>query len=432
MTGKWWAVAERDLRKFCRTPVLMLSSVGFPVFHLLIMGYSFKGELKNMPIAVINQDGGRYSRKVEQNLQAIVAGNQTFAITKETDEDKAERMLRNGLYRAVVIIPPGFSDDIERGASAPLGLVLDNADGITSAGILLAVQSSLTSMRLRAGLSEPDIPGVELQPVMVFRKIEYIQYLVPGVIIMAAFMGTMISGATNLVMDRFQGVHESYFLTPLSRLDIVMGMLTSGMITTTVATLIVAVASCAITGLWPPDWTSAILGMIVVVATALGMLGIDDVFEISHPTRPQRHVLQRDVLNELLGVRQRIVNVGGRKFDHLDLFEVVAPERAVDTALDVGELDHGLVGEHADEVAKPNEGPERHVQHDRREDEERGLSCGECPPLTIRPFESTGNLPEDEEDTPGHTQDAEARQMDVVVRGEHTRDVENLGPFVDG
>ena len=274
MTGKWWAVAERDLRKFCRTPMLMLSSVGFPVFHLLIMGYSLNGELKNMPIALINQDGGRFSRKVEQNLLAIVAGNQTFVITKETDEDKAERLLRNGLYRALVIIPPGFTDDLERGESAPLGLVLDNADGITSAGILLAVQSTVTSMRLRAGLSEPDVPGVELKPVMVFRKIEYIQYLVPGVIIMAAFMGTMISGATNLVMDRFQGIHESYFLTPLSRLDIVMGMLTSGMITTTVATLIVSVASCAITGLWPPDWTSAILGMIVVVATALGMLGM--------------------------------------------------------------------------------------------------------------------------------------------------------------
>lgn len=274
MSAKWWAVAERDLRKFARTPMLMASSVGFPIFHLLIMGYSFKGELHNMPVALVNHDRGPYSRKLEQNLQAIVAGNRTFELTREQDEERAERMLRNGAYRAVVIIPPQFSRQIERGEPAPLGLILDNSDSITSEGIHLTLQGAITSMNLHPGLTKPVLPGVQLKPVTVFRKIEYIQYLVPGVIIMAAFMGTMISGATNLVMDRFQGIHESYFLTPLSRLDIVVGMLTSGMITTSVATLVVSVASCAITGLWPPDWTSAILGAIVVVVTSMGMLGM--------------------------------------------------------------------------------------------------------------------------------------------------------------
>jgi len=272
--GKSWAVAERDLRKFFRTPLLMISSVGFPVLHLLIMGYSFKGELRNMPVAVVNQDQGPYSRKLQQNLAAVVAGNKTFKLHWEQDEERAERMVRNGYYRAAVIIPPKFSRQLARGEQAPLGLILDNTDSITSDSIHMVLRSAAASLQLRPGLKPSPIPGVDLQAVQIFRKIEYIQYLVPGVIIMAAFMGTMISGATNLVMDRFQGVHESYFLTPLSRTDIVLGMLTSGMITTTTATMIVTVAACALTGLWPPDWISAVMAAILVGITSLGMLGL--------------------------------------------------------------------------------------------------------------------------------------------------------------
>ena len=271
---KSWAVAERDLRKFFRTPLLMASSVGFPVLHLLVMGYSFKGELRNLPVAVVNQDQGPYARKVQQNLLAVVAGNKTFELHWEQDEQQAQRMVRNGYYRAAIIIPPRFSRQLARGEPAALGLILDNSDSITSEGIHLTLQGAVQALALRPGLKPPPVPGVDLQPVQIFRKIEYIQYLVPGVIIMAAFMGTMISGGTNLVMDRFLGVHESYFLTPLSRTDIVLGMLTSGMITTSTATLIVWIICSAVTGLWPPDWVSALLAALLVVVTSVGMLGL--------------------------------------------------------------------------------------------------------------------------------------------------------------
>jgi ABC-2 type transport system permease protein len=50
------------------------------------------------------------------------------------------------------------------------------------------------------------------------------QYLVPGVIALALFFVAMVAGGIILVDDRARGIHEGYFVTPLTSLDLVMGL----------------------------------------------------------------------------------------------------------------------------------------------------------------------------------------------------------------
>ena len=72
-----WAVTERDLRKFFRTPALLAAAIIFPIVQLVIFGHVFEGELKRLPMVVVNQDGGPYSLKIQQNLNAVAAAKQT-------------------------------------------------------------------------------------------------------------------------------------------------------------------------------------------------------------------------------------------------------------------------------------------------------------------------------------------------------------------
>src|SRR6185369_8434880 len=53
---------------------------------------------------------------------------------------------------------------------------------------------------------------------------EFIQYLVPAVIALALFFVAMLAGGIILVDDRARGIHEGYFVTPLSALDLVGGL----------------------------------------------------------------------------------------------------------------------------------------------------------------------------------------------------------------
>ncbi len=71
---------------------------------------------------------------------------------------------------------------------------------------------------------------IPLRDIDLYSKVDYFQSLVPGVVVMAIFLGTLTTGAFNLVMDRFLGIEESYLLTPLSKSHIVSGLIVSGLI----------------------------------------------------------------------------------------------------------------------------------------------------------------------------------------------------------
>ncbi|HEY6465135.1 MAG TPA: hypothetical protein VIY69_04035, partial [Candidatus Acidoferrales bacterium] len=75
-----WALIERDLRKFFRSPALMMVSMIFPLVQLLVLGYAFGGKIKNAPVAFVDQDHSVQSRKVREMFNAIAAGPQTFRI----------------------------------------------------------------------------------------------------------------------------------------------------------------------------------------------------------------------------------------------------------------------------------------------------------------------------------------------------------------
>ena len=53
-----WAIIERELRRFRRSPVLIIMSLIFPLMQLIVLGYAFGGNVRNLTIAVVDQDGG--------------------------------------------------------------------------------------------------------------------------------------------------------------------------------------------------------------------------------------------------------------------------------------------------------------------------------------------------------------------------------------
>jgi len=134
--------------------------------------------------------------------------------------------LRQGAFKAVVIAPPGFSADVARGEAAPLGVVVDNTDntsatvieGVLAQAFLPASGPTAASAEIRA------MPGIQIERVDAYGHKEFMQYLVPGVIALALFFVAMLAGGIILVDDRARGIHEGYFVTPLSAMDLVGGL----------------------------------------------------------------------------------------------------------------------------------------------------------------------------------------------------------------
>src|SRR6185503_8622363 len=271
------AVAERDLRRFRRNSAFLVPMVMMPIVYLIILGKSMGGDLHELPVAVVDQDRGPAAVLVRDRMQTLVQGRDLFKLSSEADPTTAVERLRQGDYKAVVILPPKFSEDVARGDAASLGVVVDNTDN-TAANV---IEAELRQALAGAGAEGSTVvaegsgatvarPGIHVERVNIYGHKEFMQYLVPGVIALALFFIAMLAGGIILVDDRARGIHEGYFVTPLSTLDMIGGLTLSA---TTLAALIgtVVLASAIVIARLP------ILGglrTIVLTEAAILLLGL--------------------------------------------------------------------------------------------------------------------------------------------------------------
>jgi ABC-2 type transport system permease protein len=96
------ALIERDIRKFRRSPTLILTTMFFPLIQLVVLGYAFGGKLKNLHVGVVDQDQQIETVKLRELCGAITANARTFDTVAYTDEGKALADLHDGRISAVL------------------------------------------------------------------------------------------------------------------------------------------------------------------------------------------------------------------------------------------------------------------------------------------------------------------------------------------
>jgi len=246
---KSWAIMRRDLLKLSRNPLTIVTSVLLPIIYLVIFGNSFQGVLKNLPVVIVGEDSGPYGLRMMEKMQALAAGPKTIAITYEHDRATAIQAVRDERYKAALIIPADFSHDVAEGRIGELGLFTDNVDTISAATLEGVIDQAVVT--LRDGFvtaREPKLNLIVLRPSNLFVTVDYDRSLIPGVIVMALFMGSLTSGVFNWVMDRFMGTTEAYLVTPISRWNLAAGVLGSSVLITSSGAILVTIVGLLITG----------------------------------------------------------------------------------------------------------------------------------------------------------------------------------------
>src|SRR5580704_19562016 len=130
-----WAIIERDLRRFRRSPLLVVVSIIMPLVQLVVLGYAFGGKIKNLKVGVVDEDHGVPAIRLKEMCQAVAANARTFDIISYSDKAVAMHDLRNGKINGLLNIPPEFSRKVLAGANPHIALVEDNTDQFSSTAL---------------------------------------------------------------------------------------------------------------------------------------------------------------------------------------------------------------------------------------------------------------------------------------------------------
>src|SRR5664279_6386666 len=268
-----WAIVERELRRLRRSPMLIVMSLVMPIIQLVVLGYAFGGQVKHLKVGLVDQDHGIPAVRLHELSNAVAANANTFTPLMYNDLGAALGDLRNGHLNGVLAIPPDFSRRQLAGDAPRVALIEDNTDNFVSASLAGAYSGLIASYNQPAAAPQRVSQETTLDVVEMYPYVPYIQYLLPGSIVMSIFMMVMIGGGIIFVDDKARGLHEGYLVTPITKLELILGFNLSGAIKAFLAGLVLATLGSIVAGIPNPLDPVRLLKLLLLIAiTSLALI----------------------------------------------------------------------------------------------------------------------------------------------------------------
>jgi ABC-2 type transport system permease protein len=268
--NRMMAIVEREMRKFFRSPALMMASMIFPLVQLIVLGNAFGGKIRDAKMGLVDEDHGIQAIRIKEAFDAVRANAGTFTVVPYTNEVQAREDVRNGKIQGAVIIPAQYSKMVYEKNHPRIALIVDNSDNFMSS----TFEDKMSEVTV--ALNEPDVSPrllqqTALEVVELYPYIEYMKYLLPGSITLAMFVSVMIGGGMLYIDDKARGVHEGYLVTPITKAELVFGLNGAGAIKAVMTGVVITLVGSLLAGVGTIFNPATMLGLVImIVLTSIG------------------------------------------------------------------------------------------------------------------------------------------------------------------
>ncbi len=222
---KTLSVAVKEFRQIGRDRRTLTILLFVPAFFLLLYGYALNFDIRNIRLAVEDNDRSSASREV---VSAFVnSGYFDLVATIASDADIV-RLLDRGDARAVLVIPAGFGRDTRSGRQTSVQLIVngDNANTATTVvGYAVGLVGALSARyEIQARLASPGGAVVRAESRIWYNpELRSTLFLVPGLIAYIAMITAVVSTALSIVREKEVGTMEQVRMSPVGPLAYVIG-----------------------------------------------------------------------------------------------------------------------------------------------------------------------------------------------------------------
>ncbi len=225
------SIIRKEFIQIWRDPRTLAIILVMPIMQLFLLGYAANSEVRNLPLAVFDQDRGSGARSL---LDAYRAADY-FEITHDVDtEEEIRDLIDAGDARLGMIIPSNYSANIKGNSKADIVFIIDGSDPTAASTALAAAQQigwqhamKIQDQRLkRAGISASVGMPLEIHTQVWFNPdMKDAYFMVPGIIGMILYAITSLLTATAIVREREQGTIEQLIVTPIRPWELIVGKL---------------------------------------------------------------------------------------------------------------------------------------------------------------------------------------------------------------
>jgi ABC-2 type transport system permease protein len=237
-----FAIARKEALQLRRDPRSLILAFVLPVALLILYGYAITWDVKDIRMAVVDQDHTRASRELVDAFRA--SGRFTLVATPARTAEIGP-LLDRGQVRLALVIPPRFAADLGAGLTARVQAIVDGSDA-NSATISLGYTQAIAqqySAQVMLQTRRVRLPVSAETRIWYNEELSSRNMIVPGLV--AVIMMIIAGLLTSLTIAREweRGTMEQLASTPVTRLEVVIGKLLPYL-----AIGLVDVALCSVVG----------------------------------------------------------------------------------------------------------------------------------------------------------------------------------------
>ncbi len=276
--GRIGAVVRKEFIHVGRDPRLLAVVLVMPIIQLLLFAYAISFDVRNLPTVVVDldrtPDSTAYLRAYEASgLFQVTAHETTLAAVDES-------FARNEA-RVAVVVPAGFARSLARGEAAQVGVFVDGSEP-NSAKVAQTYSAALNQLYGRSlAVAWASTQGLDLrQTVLVEPRLRTWYnpdrassiFLIPGLMVVIIMIVTAQQTAVTLVREREQGTAEQLMVSPLRRIELMVGKLTPWVIMAFLDVAVIAAVGALLFHVpMRGDLLALGVGAVLFVASCLGI-----------------------------------------------------------------------------------------------------------------------------------------------------------------
>lgn len=218
-------LAWKEILQLLRDRVLLIFLIVAPFLQLFLIAEATGGGVHSIKLAVWDQDQSQLS----QDLVRTLDNSESFRlVARATSYVQVEQLINEGDAAVVLIIPPDFSRALMRADTrATLNVIVDGTNVIVALYVLGDIESAVNDL-LRQLLVELGMPlfsgGIDLRIENAFNPTLFIRWsTLSAQLPFITYQIVLVVAAVGFVRERELGTMEQLIVTPISRLQLMLG-----------------------------------------------------------------------------------------------------------------------------------------------------------------------------------------------------------------
>jgi ABC-2 type transport system permease protein len=245
-------IVKKEFRQIRRDPRALAILLLMPAFLLVMVGYALNFDVKNISLAIYDEDISATSHDFIESFNHSEYFNIKYHLE---NSDEIDHLLEDGHALAAIVIPRDFSKLIQSGKETVIQVLVDGSNANTASTALGYINIAIQSYSNKILLSALNRQGKSFTiPINAQARLWYnpelksSRFLIPGLFGMILMLVAVVSTTLSIVREKEQGTMEQIIVSPLRSIEIILGKTIPYLLVSLIATTIVLIFSALLFG----------------------------------------------------------------------------------------------------------------------------------------------------------------------------------------